>query len=199
MLSVVTQALNFVSARSHVAWPLVVGILPPAIIGIVVGAHMLKELDSAYIQLVASAVVIGFALLLLRGAVIGLARSHGAVPITGFLAGALGASVGMNGPPLIILASARDISRDVMRGTLTVIFLLIAVLSLAHLYWHDLIIRSEIEDALILIPSAIIGTEIGKYCSRRVAPEHFRRMLLGILIASGVIGGTQAVSRLFRV
>ena len=175
----------------------VAGLGPGAAVGLVVGVTLLRRLEPDAIRLLAGATVAGFSLLLLSGARVPGAGSRWAVPIAGFASGALNASVGVSGPPVVALLAARNLPPAAFRTTATAYFLLVNGATLVVLAWQHLLTRDHLVIAALLIPGALLGTALGRRLVRFVSPLAFRRITLGLLLATGLSAAAGALARLW--
>ena len=175
---------------------LVAGLAPGAAIGLVVGVTLLRQLEPDAIRLLAGAVVAGFSALLLSGARIPGVGSRWATPIAGFASGALNASVGVSGPPVVVLLAARNLPPAAFRTTASTYFLMVNAATLVVLAWRDLLTRDHFLLALVLTPAALLGTAIGRRLVHFVSPVAFRRITLGVLLVTGLTAAGGALARL---
>jgi uncharacterized membrane protein YfcA len=197
VLTLVTRWVVLLDAWSSVRWSAVAVMAPPGFIGSFAGAYVLKHLDDSYIKLMASAVVIISALLLLGGRTIPGANAPAAGPVAGFMSGFLNTATGMAAPPAVLLLSARDYATQVFRGSLTAFFYLISITGFIALIGQDLAGRREMSIALAMLPAALIGTYAGQRLTRRISQETFRRVVLFLLIVTGLVGALAAARELF--
>jgi uncharacterized membrane protein YfcA len=196
VLTLVTRWVVLLDAWSSVRWSVVAVMAPTGFIGSFAGAAVLKQLDDSYIKLMASAVVITSALLLLRGRTIPGADATVAGPIAGFMSGFLNTATGMAAPPAVLLLSAREYATQVFRGSLTAFFYLISITGFVALIGQDLAGRREIGISLAMLPAALLGTYAGQRLTRRFSQETFRRVVLLLLIVTGIVGAVAAVREL---
>jgi uncharacterized membrane protein YfcA len=173
-----------------------VGAIPWAYAGLFLGIRLLEHLPAAGIKLLASVVVIGFALLLLRGRVGGQssrARSKRAAAIAGLASGTLSTSTGLSGPPIIMLFTLRGYGVQAFRATILSYVLLLDAVGLPALIASGAVHESQLRIAALLTPAAYGGRFAGMALVRRVSPMTFRRATLVLLIATGSIGAIDAV------
>jgi uncharacterized membrane protein YfcA len=196
LLSSVTRWVVLRHTWRQVSWRPVVLILPTAMIGSVLGMLMLRELETVYIEIVASSVVIVSAAILMAGWRIPGLRSPMATPVAGLISGTLLTATGMAGPPVILLFAARKYPAQVFRGSLTVIFYLLGFISLTVLVIEGLVGRSDLRIALALLPASITGTWLGQRALHRVTPEEFNRIVLLLLMTTGLVGLLVALGHL---
>lgn len=195
-LTLVTRWVVLLDAWPSIRWSAVAVMAPTGFAGSFAGAYVLKHLDDTYIKLMASAVVIVSAVLLLNGRAIPGVHASLSGPIAGLMSGFLNTSTGMAGPPAVLLFSAREYATQVFRGSLTAFFYLISITGFVALINQGLVGRRQLGLALAMLPAALIGTYAGQRLIRRVSPETFRRIVLFLLIVTGLAGAFAAVREL---
>jgi len=196
VLTLVTRWVVLLDAWTSIRWSAVAVMAPTGFIGSFAGAFVLKHLDDSYIKLMASAVVIVSAVLILGGRTIPGAQAPASGPIAGLMSGFLNTATGMAGPPAVLLFSARDYATQVFRGSLTAFFYLISITGFIALINQDLVGQRELGLSLAMLPAALIGTYAGQRLIRRFSQETFRRIVLILLIVTGLIGGIAAIREL---
>lgn len=114
----------------------------------------------------------------------GMAR-HAATVAVGLVSGALGAAVGINGPPVVAWAVRQGWGRHALKATLAGYFLLAGVGIVAAQGLHG-----EISGRVLLLfcaglPALAAGLLAGQRCFGRMDEAAFRRMLLVLFAISG--------------
>lgn len=167
---------------------LAMALLPPAFLGIIVGAEILQVVDPLYIRLAVGAVVVFSALLLLRDIRLPGAETAWATVVAGSASGALSTSTGLAGPPIVLLLAARDLPKRAFRGSSALYFLVLSVAGLGVLYVRGIFDLDQAPLALALIPAAFVGKAIGTSFLKRVSESAFRKISLGLVILTGTLG-----------
>lgn len=191
MTKVLTLATAWVilrGQRGRIHLRVVAGLVPWAVAGMVVGIAVLKLADPAAIKLLASVVVVLFALVLLRGWHPRGVHSPAATALAGALSGTLSTSTGLSGPPVVMLFTARDVEPTSFRVTLTAYFAIIDAVGLGLLLASRSIDRDHLILAAALIPAAIAGRAGGRAFADRISPATFRRVTLALLLLTGATG-----------
>lgn len=166
-------------------------LLPPSILGIMVGSFALVNFDSDLLKRVFGAITVIFAvriMLVVRQDSIPSKRwPVGIGYLVGALGGVLGGAFGTSGPPVIVYLEKQVNSKDVLRATLLVYFLVTDSLRLISyalaklITWHVFLI------SLAMIPAALIGGYWGARLSTNVGEGPFRLMVGALLFATGVL------------
>lgn len=174
-------------------WRLALAMFVPALFGIVVGAEVLRLVDGLYIRLAVGIVVVFSAFLLLREVRLPGAGTRWGTVLAGTASGALSTSTGLAGPPVVLLLASRGLPKHDFRGTSALYFLPMSVAILPVLGVRGLLDAGDLSLALLLTPVALVGKTIGTRLLRRVSEGAFRRLTLGVVILTGVLGVATAV------
>lgn len=172
---------------------LVALLLPGALLGLLCGAQLLQLADATVLKLVAGLFVAIYALLMWRGYRPPQLDGPWAASLAGVASGALGTAIGLTGPPIIILFTARRLARDVFRGTIAAYFIASDVIGLAILFAGGAIGAEEGRLTLLLTLPAALGVLLGNRLALRLTAETFQKLTLLLLLATGVIGMTTAI------
>ena len=186
VLGFVTGVVILGQDHRHVERGVVARIIPWATIGLVGGVAVLTRVDATVIRLLAGAVVIVFAVLATGSRPIPGIGSRYAPAVAGAASGLLGTSIGMSGPPVVLLLTSRTMSPLVFRATITGYFVVLDVVAITLLIRAGAFGWEEARIAAALLPFALVGRSMGRLLGTRVERERFRRLTLGLLIITGV-------------
>jgi uncharacterized membrane protein YfcA len=156
-----------------------------ALVGMPIGILVLTRADERTLTALIALAVIAFALLLWRGLRVPARPATDAV--AGFTAGVLSTSTGTSGPPIVIALSAKEMPPVPFRATISVIFLIqsgVALLAFALARQFDL---DAVLVALAGLPGVLLGAFVGERGFRRLDPVAFRRVVLAMLLTSGIV------------
>jgi uncharacterized membrane protein YfcA len=167
---------------------LALALLPPACVGLVAGAEVLRVVDPTYIRLAVGAVVVLSALLLLRDVRLPGADTRWGPVVAGSASGALATSTGLAGPPIVLLLASRGLPKHQFRGTSAFYFLLMSAITLIILPARGLVAAGDLTLAATLVPAAIVGKAIGTAFLNRISEGAFRTLSLGLVILTGTLG-----------
>jgi uncharacterized membrane protein YfcA len=113
--------------------------------------------------------------------------------VAGATSGALAASVGTNGPPLVIAFQATEMDPAAFRATLQVCFFVQATVALA-LFWSQGLVVGDVGWVFAVgVPAAAIGALVGDRIAPRVHRGPFRTAVLVLLALSGALAVASAV------
>ena len=185
MIGVLLVAQLSLRGRGHVDRPTMGVVTVSAIVGMPLGLLVLVRADDRVLTFAIAIAVIGFSLLLWRGARFHAGRGTDAT--AGFTAGILSTSTGTSGPPIVIALSAKQLEPAVFRATISAIFLVQGSASLVFFAVGGQITRDAVSVALAGLPGVIVGSIVGERGFRRLDTPTFRRVVLGMLFLSGVV------------
>lgn len=197
VLTLGTSWVTLLDAWRQTRLRVALALMPWALAGLIAGVAMLKFLPAASIKLLASAVVIGFSLVLLRGVQPGRGTGRWGAPVAGLASGTLSTSTGLGGPPVVMLFTLRGYDVHVFRATVVVYFILLDLLGLPAMVSQGLVDRGDVVLAATLLPPAMLGRFSGAWLARRVSRALFYRITLILLLATGAVGAVTAWVDLF--
>jgi uncharacterized membrane protein YfcA len=188
VLTISTTWVVVASAWRELKPGLLLRILPFSIIGAALGLQMLRLASADLIKIIASSIVVSFALLLMRGLPEREIRHPLLAPVAGFISGAMSTSTALSGPPIILYFTVSKVPVHAFRVTIATYFVLIDLFGMPALIQGDFVTRRDIEVALLMVPMAFLGRYYGSRLSTRFSREQFYRFTLLILIATGALG-----------
>jgi len=171
-------------------WAYVRQMLPPAVIGIVVGTLLLVVLPDLTLRRVMGILVLSFVVYrLISSRLNTLAYRpqpwHGAV-VGG--ASGLGSALANSGaPPFMAYMLLQPISPPVFVGTTTLFFALVNAIKLPGLLLTDLLHIEDLMQTLWVIPIILGGVFLGRWMVRRINQHWFDRLMLAVLTAAALI------------
>lgn len=180
--------------ESHqVRLPTLRALVPWAIAGLVAGTAILHYVEGTYIKLLASVVVVLFAVVAAAGITLPGAHRPGATVVAGLASGVLGTSAGLPGPPIALLFTARDLPPAAFRVTITAYFMIVDLIAVGLLAASGQLERNDLWLALTMVPTSLVGRWIGRKLADRVTPAAFRQVVIALLIFTGASGALGAV------
>lgn len=155
-------------------------------ITIPLGVHVLATLPPAPMRMAIAVVVLMAAVLLWHGFALRRVPGSGATVLTGILCGLLGGSVGIAGPPAILLYFSSPAAVAVSRASLIVFLSGTDLFGLAASAHRGLITQEVTLRAALLVPVVLAGVALGNRRFIRTQPETFRRFVLLLLGALSI-------------
>jgi uncharacterized membrane protein YfcA len=194
--SMLTSVIVVLGNHRELDRRLVLTMLPGAVVGLLLGAWILELVDPTILKIGAGAFVSTYSVLLLRGYQPTGMGSTRAATVAGTFSGALGTSTGLSGPPVVILFTARQLGVNAFRVTTAGYFVAINLIGMSILLAGGTVGRTELVVSAALTPAALIGTLIGNRLVRRFTAAQFRKLTLGLLLLTGLMGVATAAAAL---
>ena len=104
----------------------------------------------------------------------------------GFISGVLSTATSTNGPPLVFLLHARHYSPEDFRAVLNRVFSFLNFLTLVIFFFAGKLAPDAVRLAMLAIPVMGCGVFLGTRMRKRINPDHFRNLVIGLLFLSGL-------------
>ena len=111
----------------------------------------------------------------------------------GVIAGILSTSTSTNGPPIVFLLHARHYSPENFRAVLNRVFTILNLLTLIVFAFAGKITPEVFKLAILAIPVMGVGVWLGIRLRSFVNPDHFRNLVLVLLLATGLSAIANAI------
>lgn len=184
----------------QIIWPLIIRLSLFAIPGLILGAYVVTRVDKAFIQ-------IAVGLLIILSATIqqyflprprrelGVSRGAG---LTGLLSGFFNTAVAMGPLPLVIYLRFHKSTPEQVRQTIAMAFVFVNVVSViaVHLFKPSSFTPQGVRVALFMVPIVILGSMLGKALIPKINPRQYQRILLYVVVASGLVSMVYGISDL---
>lgn len=185
LVAVFSTTFQAVNDRNHTHWSTVRRLTISGYIGMPFGLAVFVVVSEGVLRLVLGVVVFLATLVLYRGFSIHSDNRKFDWSL-GFLSGVLSTSTSTNGPPLVFLMQARNMNPDVFRATLNTVFAIANIGALSLFLVAGKIEARHLQGVFVAIPSLIIALRIGYAIRPRVNGDRFKRLVLFLLMLSGV-------------
>lgn len=166
--------------RRHVQWKVGLILFAGSLPGSFLGADLLKRMPAEIILVTMGLVLIASSLYSLLAKAPLFKQTSTPVTIgTGFFSGALGASVGEPGPPVIAYTSMQPWTADQTKSTLVFFFMLQMVGAIAGFWSKGLLDDYVLDRVLYAMPAFILGMIAGMLAYRLL--HHYKINYHGII------------------
>ncbi len=156
-----------------------------AIVGMPFGLWLLLNIDARLMKALLGVVVLIGVFLSIKG--FDLQRLPKSFDYTmGFISGVLSTATSTNGPPLVFLLHARHYSPENFRAVLNRVFSFLNFLTLIIFTVAGKLTSDALRLAMLSIPVMGCGVFLGTRMRKRINPEHFRNLVIGLLLLSGL-------------
>ena len=187
LLALATNVALLAQVRGQVTMRRLPGLYLGLIIGIPLGVLFLERVDADTLQITVGVVVFAATILLyLQPSIDAGHDSFGLRLGAGAMGGALTSATSMGGPPVVLYLLGRETEIDRYRATLLAYFLPSGVLAVTAF----VIVGRIDSDVLIItaaaVPAVVAGILTGGWLRTHLNAGRFRRIVLGVLIATGI-------------
>ena len=177
--------------RPDVRWRAVGLITGASFLGMPLGLLVFSKLSKQGLTAVIGALVLGFAVLLWRGWRLPDTRLTEA--LAGIVSGCLATSTGTSGPPIVITFHGRGLQPNQFRASLAGVFTLQGLAAIVLFAVSGKFDTQVFWVIAVGTPAMIIGWLAGNRTFDRIAPDRFRKIVLGMLVTSGLVAVTGAL------
>ncbi|WP_028584936.1 sulfite exporter TauE/SafE family protein [Desulfogranum mediterraneum] len=176
------------SAWKNIDW-LLLGALAVGIgVGTPMGIALLAWMAPEAGQLVISCLVLGFALLILKGVSYQGPRNFSVHGGLGVVSGICNGTAALGGLPIVTFLLSTDTRAVTTRATLIAAFLGTDIYALSLAGGHGLLNTTVSGYALASLPVVIIGITLGQRLFKVASPDLFKTLALILLLGLSVIG-----------
>ncbi len=187
MQTLMTGTLILIHARKHLRinrmW-----LLPlSGVTGIPAGTLILVVLDPGPLRVFIGIVVVVAALAMMAGFRRPIRNERVASVPVGFVSGTLSASTGLSGPPVIFFYTNQSVDIQEFRANIVAHFIIMNIATIPIYIISGLFTGENLLLSAQLLPATLVGVTSGIVINRWVQEALFRRIALGLILASGTI------------
>jgi hypothetical protein len=186
--SLAAQAVTILRLRGAVVWPRLWPFLLGGVIGIPLGTALLGRLDPATFRAMIGVFLVVYSafMLLIRHpprVTFGGRAADGAVGLVG---GVMGGLAGLSGALPTVWCGLRGWPKDEQRGVFQPFIVVMQALALVALVAATPVASGTWLVFLLCLPALLLGAFLGLALYKRVDDAGFRRIVLALLLASGL-------------
>ena len=188
LCSVASQLIVMPRTWASIEWRRSLPFIAAGVAGVPVGAALLTVVEPPVLKTTLGVFLVGYAAFMLAVNVAWSTRWGGvkADASVGFLGGILGGAAGLSGSIMVVWAALRGWGKDEKRGIFQAFnFSMLVVSTLAHA-WQGLHTRAVGEAVLVAVPLSLVAANLGHRVYVRLSARRFDRIVLWLLLASGV-------------
>jgi uncharacterized membrane protein YfcA len=165
-------------------------LLPPTIIGAVIGLWLFAVLDNRVLVIMLGGFLVLYSLYMLTVSILGLPQlrcsSRWAWP-AGFFGSFFDTLFGGGGGTLVVIyVNARGVTRAGFRATVAALWFFEMIARIGGYAWSGFYSSTVLLLFLLLLPLMWAGTVVGERLGNKVDSETFARVLAVMLLASGL-------------
>jgi uncharacterized protein len=187
--SIPVQAVNLLVLRKTMQWKGSLGFIAGGLLGIPIAIYLLQNVDTGNFRLGFGAFVSLYAAYaLLRPTLTYLRQmeSRSSNALVGFGGGLLGGLTAMPGALPIIWCDMHGLPKGQQRGLVQPFIVVMQLFALALMLSHHSLTSKVFIDFAICVPALALGTALGIALFGRVNELAFKRVILGLLLFSGL-------------
>lgn len=178
----------FPAARRHCNWAVVGPMTIAACLAMPLGLWLLVSLDRAMLTKLVSAIVAGFALIMLTGWRWRGLRGWVPSAIVGSISGAMMATTSVGGPPVLLYMMSGEDAPATVRANAITYYFATQFLLLAIMFVGSVAGWAALARAAVLFPLMLLGSWVGVRFFHGAHDLLYRRVALAVLLAVGVFG-----------
>jgi uncharacterized membrane protein YfcA len=172
--------------RAAVERPVAGRLLAGSLLGMPIGVVALSRMAEQPLEVMIAVVVLASVVLL--GSGVRFSHPHAATDVaTGFLSGMFNTSIGIGGPPVVMLLAGRGLPKAAFRATAVTVFTLSGAVALVLFGLAGRYDRSVLVAAVVALPAMPLGFVVGDRVHHRVPEERFRALVLALLATTALM------------
>ncbi len=190
LLVFVLFVILLIRDHGQVVWRELWLLLPPTIIGAVIGLWLFAVLDNRVLVIMLGGFLVLYSLYMLTVSILGLPQlrcsSRWAWP-AGFFGSFFDTLFGGGGGTLVVIyVNARGVTRAGFRATVAALWFFEMITRIGGYAWSGFYSSTVLLLFLMLLPLMWAGTVVGERLGNKVDSETFARVLAVMLLASGL-------------
>ncbi len=187
--SFVAQLLSMGAVRRSFEWRKLMPFLVGGAIGVPIGTTLLGVVNITTFRLFVGTILIVYCFYMLFFADAKPSSVGGRVAdgIAGLVGGTMGGLAGLPGPAPTLWCTVRGWDKDTQRCIFQTFNVATEAFALALFGMNGTLTLPVVKVFAIMVPAIVIPTLIGAWVYKRINGVLFRRLVLGLLLASGVV------------
>lgn len=195
IIGATSTSIQAVLDRKYLNWPLAKRLSIASYIGMPFGLGAFLFVSETGLRFGLGVVVLVATFLLLRGFRLHDEQHHHYDWSLGIVAGLLATSTSTNGPPLVFLMQARQMSPATFRATINTVFALSNFGALALFLSAGKVTTQNLTGVAVALPSLGIALSLGYVVRKYVSAERFKYLVIVLLFLSSISVMTSAFTR----
>ncbi len=186
--SIAAQTMTVFRLGSAMSWPRLWPFLLGGVIGVPIGVYVLAHIEAGIFRFSVGLFLVAYSAFMLarRAPLTIVGGGRYADGTAGMIGGVMAGMAGLSGAIPTIWCTMRGWPKDEQRGVFQPFILIIQSVALIALGGAGVVTRQTWIAFLICLPAVIAGTWLGHKLYRRVDDQQFRRIVLLLLLMSGV-------------
>ena len=183
---ILTTGLTVVQTWRHLrlreTWPFIVAGLPPVPLGV----FLLHEFNPTALRVIIAVVVLTVGVMSLFSVRLPGARRRWMAPVVGSATTLMVTTFGVGAPLAAIYSIEQDWSRDTIRATLALYFLMAAALGMVLFAVTGLVNTGVVQNIGLLAVAVLAGSGVAAVIASRISLRIFRYVVVAVTVAGSV-------------
>jgi len=188
-LTIISVLLNsFLIRKIHhpIHWNLLFPLLLASLVGMPFGLWLLTSASIEIIKIIAGSLAIIFTFLIVFQKSAMHANKLTTI-LAGVVSGVLQTSIGMSGPPVVLLLAGSGKEKNDMRKTLVTYFLFLNFISLPFFFSSGEFTWAHTTISIFALPFCFLGAYIGNKISHKLSQKTYKILALVTVVITGLI------------
>jgi uncharacterized membrane protein YfcA len=187
--SIGVQATNLWALRRDILWKQSLVLVLGGILGVPIAVWLLQTADAwVFREVFGSAVALYAGYMLFRPTFSSLRlMNHSRNALVGFGGGLIGGLTAMPGALPTIWCDMHGVPKNQQRGLVQPFIAAMQLFALALMLIHHDLSSGVLANLLLSVPALVAGSVLGIFAFRNVSEQIFRRIILIVLLASGLM------------
>jgi len=183
------QLVSLGSLRMRIDWPRLLPFLIGGVAGVPFGIALLEVIDLRVFRAVTGVVLIIYCATTLLLASLPALHWGGrfADGASGFAGGVMGGLAGLTGPVPTLWCNLRGWDKDTQRAIFQSFNMVMQIITLAGYAWAGQLDAAFWSMGVLVLPAVLVPAWLGTMLYTRLSDRVFRRVILGLLLVSGVL------------
>ncbi len=187
MLGFVGAIIMVLKTYRHLHLKRMIPMVVFGVAGSLVGIWILSVLPVKELKIIMGAFIIISAVILATGFRIKIKNEKIAYSTAGFIGGLTNGAISFGGPPTVLFLQNMNEEKNVFRANLSFFFLVIGFVGSINLILNGMLTGALAAQGGILAVPTILGTLFGNFLSSKFHEEIFKKIVLVILFAAGIM------------
>jgi len=187
MLGFVGAVVMVIKTHRHLHLKRMIPMVVFGILGSIAGVQILSVLPVKELKILMGAFIVVSAAILATGFRIKIKNEKIAYSTAGFIGGLTNGAISFGGPPTVLFLQNMNEEKNVFRANLSFFFLVIGFVGSLTLLFNGMLTSGLASQAGVLTVPTVLGTFFGNFLSHKFPEEIFRKVVLVILFAAGVM------------
>lgn len=193
LFGLVINTMIIFSVKQYISLKEIWILIMMGILGIPIGVYGLNKLDPEILKFLIGIVILLTSLAMYKGYNLNLKNKTLSFSIAGFISGILNGSISMSGPPIVLFLANEGYDKNKFRANTNAYFIITNVITIITLALNGYITIDVITFAGTNLIIIILGTISGIFISKKINEQTFKKAILILLIATGIITSIKAL------